>query len=78
LTFNKTWGEAVSLNPVARDYMLKLAKLEKDRLPLGEPLAYPHDEDVETKRTALLDLERGESDAVEWKVKTEEATDSES
>lgn len=44
LTGKARHGEVNSLNPAARDEMLRLA--EEKKLPLGDPLAYPHEEDA--------------------------------
>ena len=65
-------GEAVSLNPAARDYALRLAG-EQGRLPLGAPLPYPHDDGGEGNANANA-FEEDEDDDVEWTNENEEAT----
>jgi len=76
LTFSKVWGEAGSLNLAARDYALRTAKEGKIRLPLGEPLAYPHDKYPFDGEEVFLDETAQDSETeedIEWVIQPEES-----
>jgi len=63
LTLGKAFGEAQSLNPAARDHARRLA--EDHRLPLGDSLPYPHDD--EQQQPTVLCGEKPE-DVIEWEA----------
>lgn len=69
LTFGKSQGEAGSLNPAARDHMLRLTR-QGDQLPLGDPLPYPYDDSMEDSQKisvepACVNDDEADED-VEW------------
>jgi hypothetical protein len=72
LTLERTYGEAGSLNPVARDAAFRLA--ETKALPLGEPLPYPHELSAgdpaapapQNSRQSPPDDESEEDEDIEW------------
>jgi hypothetical protein len=69
LVLAKTWGEVFSLNQAARDYTLSLAKKENGRLPLGDPLPYPHYNKLENEKNAtvaMLEDAKNNNHGIEW------------